>query len=105
MLLPLFGGWSGQFDKFGHFEPDFFFNDFAQGNICGSQISNFRYQWTTQAASTGIELSDSTRNEVDQNVGVTNFLQSFFGKFGVQSVKCKTELERIAPLDTKAISK
>ncbi len=86
MLLALLGYRPGQFRHFRHFEPDFVLDDFEQGNIGGTEVARVRHERAAERARTGIELSHPSGDQIDQNVGIANFLQSLFCKFSVQSV-------------------
>lgn len=83
VLLALLRGWPDEFGHFGHVETHLLFNDLGQRDIRGAHLTGFD-QRTAQAASARIELADPAGNEVDQNVGVANFLQCFLRKFSVQ---------------------
>ena len=80
------GGRPRQFDQLWHLEADLLLDDLEQRNIGRSQISGIRHERTAQGAGARGELADAARNEVDQNVGIANFLQGFFCEFGVQGL-------------------
>ena len=84
MLLALLGGGAGQFDELRHVEPDLLFDDLEERDVRCAHIPGFRDQRTAQAAGAGIELAHAARDEIDQNVGIANFLESFLSKFSVQ---------------------
>ena len=86
MLLALFCRWPRQFRDFGHFKPDFFLDNLEQCDIGRAQVTGGFHQRPAQGARAGIELPHSARNQVNQNVGVANFLQGLSCQFRVQCV-------------------
>ena len=78
MLFTFFGDWTGQFDEFGHFEADLLFDNFEQSDVSDAEVSDIANERAAQCAAAGVELADTSRNQVDQNVGVANLLQCFF---------------------------
>ena len=78
MLLPFFGHRPCEFDEFRHFKANFFFDNFEQGDIGSPQVSDITDEGTAHGSATRVELADTPRNEVDQNVGIANFLQCLF---------------------------
>ena len=83
MLLALLGSGPDQFGNFGHFEPDLLIDDFHERDIGGTVIAGLDER-PAHCAGAGIKLAHAARNEVNQNVGIPNFLQCFLRKFGVQ---------------------
>ena len=66
-------------------QPIFFLDDFQQRNVSQrAKAGDISDQGTAEGAAAGVELAHTARDEVDQNVGVANFLQGLFAKFGVQ---------------------
>ena len=91
MLLALLGHRACQLRYLRHLEPDLVFDNLQQGNIGRSQVARVRHQWSAQRARTGIQLPYTPGDQIDQNVGVANFLQSLFCKFSVQSDYSKVD--------------
>ena len=54
LLGPFLGGRTGQFDQFGHFEADFFLDNFKQGNVRGAKIGNIRHEWPAITSIAGV---------------------------------------------------
>jgi len=86
MLLALFSCRPGQFGDFGHFKADFILNDFQKRDIRRAQMPRILDQRAAQGPRTGVQLPHTARDQVNQNVGVANFLQCFSSQFSVQSV-------------------
>ena len=80
----------------GHIEPDLFLDDFAQSDISSASIANFTDQRPAQSAAAGIQLAHTTRDQVDQNVGVANLHQSLLAQFAIQ----KNDLVELVEPDT-----
>jgi len=74
------------FGKLGHFPAKFFLDDFAERDIRGAEIGDIGDEGSADGAGAGIELANAAGDEVDQNVGVANFLEGFFTEFSVQCV-------------------
>ena len=58
---------------FGHVEANFIFDDFAQGNIRRAQVAKVANQGPADGAAARVELPHTARDEVDQDVGITDF--------------------------------
>jgi hypothetical protein len=86
MPLAFFGDRAGQFHELRHFEAHLVFDDFDQREVGGAEVAGVGHERAAQLAGAGIELADAPGNQIDQNVGVANFLQCLFYKFSVQSV-------------------
>ena len=84
MLLPLLGGRPGQLGYLGHFKPDFFFDDLQERNIGGSQVRRRIHQRPAQGARARVKLAYPTGDQINQNVGIANFLQCLSSQFRVQ---------------------
>ena len=72
-----------QFSDFRHFKANFLLDNFGQSDIGGTHVAGLD-QGAAHCARAGVELADAPRNQVDQNVGIANFLQCFSCKFSVQ---------------------
>ena len=86
MLLALFADRARQFHQFGHFETNFVLDDFEKRDVRRAHIPRLGDEGPAQSAGAGVELPDTAGNQIDQNVGITNFLQCFSSKFSVQCV-------------------
>ena len=86
MLIALLGRRPRQLYELRHLESDLFLNTLQQRDIGGPQVTRLGHQRPAQRARTGIKLPHAARNQINQNVGVANFLQCFPCKFRVQSV-------------------
>ena len=75
MLLAFLGGGAHQFHRFRQFPADFLLQDLPKSNVRCTQLPGVRNQWPAQAAATGIELAHPARNQIDQDVGIADFLQ------------------------------
>lgn len=68
-----------------HFPADFAFGDFEQGDVRRAQSSGFGNERTGRtAARDAVQLPNAARNDVHEDVRVSNFFQSFASKFSVQ---------------------
>ena len=85
MFFALFYDWPGEFDNLRHFEADFLLDDFQEGDVRGAEIADIRYERPAQRTAARSQLADAPGNQVDQNVGIANFLHCFFRQFSVQS--------------------
>ncbi len=79
-----------QFDDFRHFLADLFLDDLAQGAFREAQVGGVCHQRAADAAGAGIEHAHTARDEVDENIGVPNDLQGFFGQFRVHNFSIET---------------
>jgi len=86
VFLSLLGDRPGQFHQFRHFKANFFFDNFCQRNIGGAHIADLSDQGSSERARCRIKLADAPREQINQNVGVSNLLQCLFSEFSVQSV-------------------
>ena len=105
--LAFFGAVGRFFDvaQLGHFPADFFLDDFQQRDVRGTEAGDVSDQGTADGTAAGIELAHAARDEVDQNVGVANFLQSLFAKFSVQDFYRLQEPKRIMESRHEAMEK
>ena len=78
MFLALLADGSGKFHNLGHFDTDLLLDDFNQGDVRRPHVADVSYQRPTQSPASGVELAHASGYQVDQNVGVANFLQRFF---------------------------
>ena len=59
-------------------------DDFEERDVRGAQAGGFGDERTAARAAGASELPDAPGNQVDQNVGVANFLESFFADVAIQ---------------------
>ena len=77
--LPLpafFGLGTHQFDRLGHFPTDFVLKNFAQRDIGRAEICRVVNQRTAQAAAARIQLADTARDKVDEDVRIADLFGS-----------------------------
>ena len=68
-----------------HFPADLAFGDFKQGDIRCAEASGFRNERTGRTtARDAVQLPNPARNDVHEDVRVSDFFQSFASKFSVQ---------------------
>jgi hypothetical protein len=77
--LSVSAGRPNQLDNLGDVEADFVLDDFTQGNIGQSESSHIGNERSAAA----IQLPDTLRNQVDQEIGVRDFLHGFFDEISV----------------------
>ena len=78
-----------QFDRLGKFPADLLLENFAQGDVGRAEVRGIGHQRTAQPAAAGIELADTSRNEVHQHVRVADLLGGLLAKFSVHNVRSK----------------
>src|ERR1043165_4323567 len=83
LLLALLVAWPDQLRDLGHLKSNLFLDDLRQSDVGSSHVAGLD-QWPAHGSRPGIKLADAPRDEVYQNVGVSNFLQCFSCKFSVQ---------------------
>ena len=68
---------SGQFFRVRgeRFPAHFVLHEFEQGDVGGAHVPRGFNQRPAAGAAGGVELPDAPRDQVNQNVGVANFLQ------------------------------
>ena len=72
------------------------FHQLKQSNISCPQVLHVQDQRPTSRAPAGGELSNTTRDDVNQNVRVSNLGQRLFAKFAVHvRVRFKVTIERL----------
>ena len=82
-LLAFFGLRTNELGDFGHFPADFFFDDFGQSNVGNAHAGRNIHEGTAEATTTGVELADTARYQVDEDVWVADFFGGFFSEFSV----------------------
>ena len=94
MPLPLLVRWASQLHRLGQFKPDLLLDDLHQRDIGDARSSRGIHQRAAHRACASVELPDPARNQVNQNVGVTNLLQCFLCQFGIHSDLKISQIER-----------
>lgn len=74
----LFGDGTGQFHGFGKIEAHLLLDNFGEGDVRQAHIAGFD-EGTTKTTAAGVQLAHAARDKIDENVGVANDFQSFFG--------------------------
>lgn len=59
-------------ELFGHLEADLLLDDFSESNVRSALICCLTNQRLADGPATGVELADTTRNQIDENVGIAN---------------------------------
>jgi len=81
--LAVFARRTNEFDDLRHLEIHLVLDDFTQGNVRGAEIGDVGDKRPARASAAGIELADPPGNHVDEDVGVEDFFEGFFYKFGI----------------------
>src|SRR5437868_3267987 len=68
------GGRTSELDAFRHREVHFVLDDFTQRYVGGAEVFNVRHEWSAQAATSGVQLPHTLRNQIDQDIGVKHGL-------------------------------
>jgi hypothetical protein len=73
-------------ELFGHFEPDFLLDDFPQGDVSSALVRSLAHQRLADGSAAGVELPDTTGDQINQNVWISNFQQCLSTQFAIQWV-------------------
>ena len=70
----------------GHIKADFFLDNFTQGNVRGAKIGNIRHHWPAAASVARVQLADTLRNHVNQDVWIKDCLQGLLDKESIHNI-------------------
>jgi len=98
VLLALLGDGPGEHFDLRAVPTDLILDDLAQGDVRRAEVGIVRDERTTHAAATGVQLAHAPGDDVDENVGGANLLQSFFAEFSVHNI-IQSEIERVRLAD------
>jgi hypothetical protein len=59
VFFALFGDGAREFDEFGHFEPDLFFDDFEEGDVGSAEVIGMGDEGPAYCAGASVELADA----------------------------------------------
>lgn len=77
----------GKLDELGEVETHLALNDFEERDVRGIQVCDVREQRLANACSTTVQFANTSRNEIYQDVGVEDLLQSVFDEGSIHVVR------------------